>query len=103
VNYRERFYWWATTTTITERIGFEEGRNCLEYFKSVGRIPLKSSERLLCYAEIDKWFIREGWLFIGSDLEKVLLSRSKLGRKLISLRRMVFPIIKMRERAHAPR
>jgi len=96
MNYRERLDWWETTTT--QWINSSNLRNCLEYFRSVGRVSLKCSEKLLCYREIGKWFIREGWHNIGSELEKALLGRSKLGRKLTSpikliLKRTVIPII----------
>jgi len=94
---QEDLYWW---TTEGGNIILLYMRNILEYFKSVGHIPLKWSERLSCYAKLVKWFTKEGWILVGSDLENIL-SRSSLGRKLAlvnplrqSLNRRVNPIIK---------
>ena len=72
--------WWDPTKA--QQIIFTY--NFLEYFRSVRRVPLKWSERLLCYAQIGKWFVREGWMLLGIDVEISLLRRSSLGRKLAS-------------------
>jgi glycosyltransferase involved in cell wall biosynthesis len=72
--------WWYPTKT--QRIIFSY--NFLEYLRSVKRIPLKWSERLLCYAQIGKWFVREGWILLGTDMEVSLLRRLNFGRKLAS-------------------
>ena len=99
-NYQEQSGWW----TKSGRISFPHWMNCLEYFVSVSRVPLKWSERLLCYAQIGRWFAREGWIPMGGDVEKFLLCRSSLGRKLASanplrrvLKRTVIPIIEKKE------
>ena len=75
---QERLSWW----TQSDRITFPYLKNCFEYFKSVRRVPLKFSERLLCYAQISKWLFREGWILMGLDVGKNLLEGSRLGHKL---------------------
>ena len=79
-SYQMPLAWWNPTKT--QRIIFTY--NFLEYFRSVRRVPLKWSERLLCYAQIGNWFVREGWMLLGIDVEISLLRRSSLGRKLAS-------------------
>ncbi len=77
--YQEHVAWWTAN-----RLTIVHLKNCIEYFRSVGRVPLKWHERLLCYAQINSWFLREGWMLIGSDVENAFLNRSRLGRKLAS-------------------
>ena len=86
--------WWTNTSWIN----FTHWKNCSEFFRSVRRVPLKWSERRLCYEQIFRWFIIEGWRLIGGDVEIYFLRRSSLGRKLASavkliLRRAVISII----------
>jgi len=92
--YRKLMAWWASDSLID----ITTLKNCCEFFRSVRRVPLKWSERMLCYEQIFDWFLREGWRLIGGDVEKYFLCRSSLGRKLASvvkmiLRRTVIPII----------
>jgi len=77
---QKRLTWWDPKKTM--RITFTY--NCIEYFRSVRRIPLKWTERLLCYAQIVKWFLRRGWMLIVLDVERGLLLRSSFGRKFDS-------------------
>jgi hypothetical protein len=82
---------------------FPNWKDCVEFFRSVNRVPLKWSEQLLCYDEIFRWFVGEGWFYMGGDIENLFLRRSRLGRKLIPLiklnaRRTVIPIIKKMRR-----
>lgn len=93
-NYRKHLAWWTQDEWST----FPHLKNCLEYFRSVNRVRLKWSERLLCYDQIFKWFMNEGWISMGIDMENFLLRSSRLARKLIpfvllNLRRTVIPII----------
>ena len=92
---RKEMAWWSKDYWTS----FPHWKNCIEYFRSVNRVPLKWSERLLCYAQIFRWFMEEGWMFMGRDMEIFLLRSSRLARKLIpfvllNLRRTVIPIIK---------
>jgi glycosyltransferase involved in cell wall biosynthesis len=92
--FRKEMAWWSKGG----RTIFPHWKNCVEYFRSVNRVRLKWSERLLCYDQIFRWITKEGWLFICNDLKMFLLYRSHLARKLIppvmlSLRRTVVPII----------
>jgi hypothetical protein len=91
--------WWSKDNWTY----YPHWKNCVEYFRSVNRVPLKWSERLLCYAQIFRWIMREGWLFMSRDMEIFLLGSSRLARKfipfiLLTLRHTVVPIIrKMRQ------
>ncbi|MGA2767348.1 MAG: glycosyltransferase [Candidatus Bathyarchaeia archaeon] len=94
-NYAEQLAWWSKD----DWTNFPNWKDCAEFFRSVNRVPLKWSERLACYNQIFRWFIKEGWFFMGGDIENLLLRRSRLGRKLIpfvklNLRHTVIPIIK---------
>lgn len=80
--------WWNPATSW--RLIFTY--NCLEYFRSVRRVPLTWSERLLCYAQIAKWFIREGWSLMYYDVEMSLL-------RCLSLERKADPVVKILIRA----
>ncbi len=98
-NIQKEMAWWSKTDWTS----FPHWKTCIEYFRSVNRVRLKWSERLLCYDQIFRWIVKEGWLFMGSDMEIFLLRNSRLARKLIpfvlrNLRRTVIPIIrKMRQ------
>jgi glycosyltransferase involved in cell wall biosynthesis len=92
---RKEMAWWSKDGWTS----FPHWKNCIEYFRSVNRVPLKFSERLLCYAQILRWFRKQGWWFMGRDIEIFLLHNSNLARKLIpfvqyNLRRIYIPIIK---------
>jgi glycosyltransferase involved in cell wall biosynthesis len=93
-NYRKHMAWWTQDEWFT----FPHLKNCSEYFRSVNRVRLKWSERLLCYDQIFEWFMKEGWIYMGVDMENFFLLNSRLARKLIpfvllNLRRTVIPII----------
>jgi len=94
-NYREwQMAWWTNASWIN----FTHWKNCIEFFRSLKRVPLNWSERLLCYEQIFRWFIIEGWRLMSDDVEISFLRRSSLGRKLASavkliLRRTLIPII----------
>lgn len=79
-SYQEKLGWWIETSAHAWILPY--WRNCLEYFKSVRRIPLRWSERQLCYAQIVRWLIREGWILMGYDVGMNLLGRSILASKL---------------------
>jgi glycosyltransferase involved in cell wall biosynthesis len=94
VDYREQLTWWGSESWINLTVL----KNCLEFFHSVGRAPLKTAERVLCYEQIFKWLLVEGWRLIGLDVERYFLNRSNFGRILAStvqtiLRRTVIRVI----------
>lgn len=94
-NYREKSAWWSKDYYTD----FPNWKNCYEFFRSVRRVRLSLLERMLCFDQIFRWFIKEGFLFMENDIEIFLLWRSRLGRKLIptiklNLKRTVVPIIK---------
>jgi len=98
VNYREQMAWWGSASLID----ITTLKNLSEFLKSVRRVPLKRSDRLLCYEQIFDWFVREGWRLMGADFEKYFLSRSNFGRKFALtvqtvLRRTIIPIVEKGE------
>jgi glycosyltransferase involved in cell wall biosynthesis len=68
--------WWDPTRT--QKIIYTY--NLLEYFRSVRYVQLSLLERALCYAQIIKWFAREGFLLLLMDAKMSL--PPSLGRKL---------------------
>lgn len=71
--------WWSSNSWID----YTNLKNTYEFFNSVNRVPLKWSEKILCYQEILKWFFREGWRLFGTDVEQYFLSRYSFGRSSI--------------------
>ena len=66
-DYRKQLAWW-TGNRSKDIIVLPHWKNCLEYFKSVNRVSLKWSDRLLCYREICNWLLREGSGLLKWDL-----------------------------------
>ncbi len=75
----EEAAWWSKDSGSY----FPHWKNCIEYFKSVNRVTLPASERLLCYSQILGWFMDEGSKFMVKDLMLFLLQHSRLANKLI--------------------
>lgn len=71
--------WWSRENGTY----FPHWKNCVEYFRSVNRVPLKLSERFLCYSQIFGWFIEEGRRFMARDIILFLLQHSNLAGKLM--------------------
>jgi glycosyltransferase involved in cell wall biosynthesis len=93
--FRNETAWWSNMN-VTD---FPYWKNCIEYFRSINRVPLKWSERLRCYAQLFRWVMEEGRRFLFTDIEIFLLHNSRLARKLIpfvslNLRRTVFSLFK---------
>ena len=57
-DYRSQLVWW-TGEKKRRLLVLPHWKNCLEYFKSVNRVPLKWTERLLCSREIGRWLLKE--------------------------------------------
>lgn len=57
-NYRNQLDWW-TGEKRRRLIVLPHWKNCLEYLRSVNRVSLKYSDRLLCYREISRWLLNE--------------------------------------------
>jgi glycosyltransferase involved in cell wall biosynthesis len=98
-NYSAQSAWWSKDYVTN----FPNWKDCFEFFRSIKRVRLSWLERLLCYDQIFRWFTNEGFFFMESDIENLLLRRSRFGRKLIpliklDLKRTVIPVIrKMRQ------
>jgi len=76
---REELAWWNKESGTY----FPHWKNCLEYFRSVNRVPLELFERFYCYLQILDWIIKEGRLFLAKDIFLLLLQNSSLPSKLI--------------------
>ena len=72
-DYRNQLVWWTGSRT-KKLIVLPHVKNCIEFFNSVNRVPMKLSERLLCSREICRWILREGgrqwmkWDFVNEFL-----------------------------------
>ena len=77
--YSEQLAWWTRDSWTY----FPNWKTMFEFFRSIRRVKLKSIERLLCYKQIFSWFMAEGWRFLQSDIENLLLYHSQLGHKLM--------------------
>ena len=67
-DYRNQLVWW-TGEKRRRLIVLPHWKNCLEYLRSVNRVPLKYSDRILCYREISRWLLREkGFQKMKGDL-----------------------------------
>lgn len=56
-DYRTQLVWWKGEKN-RRLLVLPNWKNCLEYFNSIDRVPLKWSEKLLCYREIGRWLLR---------------------------------------------
>lgn len=83
-DYEAKLDWWAKTN-IHARLVFPYWRIFLEYLRSVRRMPMNRFERQLCYLQIAKWLIREGWVLMGYDVGVNVVGRSAFARRLIPL------------------
>jgi glycosyltransferase involved in cell wall biosynthesis len=81
-NYQEQLSWW-TGEKSDHATYFPNWKCFFEFLRSVQHVPINWSEKLLCYGQIWKWFVKEGWMFLSSDVESVLMRRSRLAKKFI--------------------
>ena len=91
-NLRAESAWWSKDNGTY----FPHWINCVEYFRSVNRIPLKLSERFLCYAQIIGWFMDEGYQFMAGDVMSFLMENSSFARRYLSL-----VLLKLKSSFHA--
>jgi glycosyltransferase involved in cell wall biosynthesis len=87
--------WWSKE----DGTYFPHWNNCIEYFKSVNRVPLKLSERILCRIQILGWFMEEGRRFMAKDIMLFLLQHSSFASKLMlntpsNLKHYILPLTK---------
>ena len=75
---KEALTWWSTEC----RVNFPHIKIFLEYLRSIQRIPMKRYERNLCYAQIVKWFLKEGWFHIACDVAENLIGHKRLNQFL---------------------
>lgn len=70
-DYKNQLAWWSGNKKRPQ-IMLPRWKNLLEYFRSVNRVPLKFSERLLCYREISKWLLYgDGLKMMRCDLNNM--------------------------------
>jgi glycosyltransferase involved in cell wall biosynthesis len=62
---------------------FPHWKNCVEYFRSVNNVPLKLSDRFLCYIQIFDWILKEGHRFMANDIVLFLFQHSSIANMLI--------------------
>lgn len=60
---RQAAWWGSTGHTVAPHL-----RVMREYRNSILQIPLGTTQRWLCYTQIVRWLIREGWFRIGRDI-----------------------------------
>ncbi len=60
-DYRSQLVWWKGDKKRRLFV-MPHWKNCLEYFKSINRVPMRLSERLLCSREIGWWLLKENGL-----------------------------------------
>jgi glycosyltransferase involved in cell wall biosynthesis len=82
--YSDKLKWW-TGTNGNRKIVFPYWKISLEYINSVRRSPLVWSERQRCYAQILKWFVKQGWVFMGLDLGVNIMGSLGFRKKLVPL------------------
>ena len=70
-DYEAALAWW----TNSGEVGLPYAKRISEYFKSVRRAPLKTTERIQCYAQILKLLCTSGWQRIGRDIKIFLYYR----------------------------
>jgi glycosyltransferase involved in cell wall biosynthesis len=79
-DYRKQSEWWIGKKGKNMTL-FPHWKHCAEFFRSVDRVSLSLSEKLLCYREITKWIIREkGYKLMKWDLTNAL----KLWRMMLN-------------------
>jgi glycosyltransferase involved in cell wall biosynthesis len=66
-DYRKQLAWW-TGSESRDIVVLPHWKNCLEFFRSVNRVPLRWSEQLLCYREIGRWLLKDGLGLLKWDL-----------------------------------
>jgi len=76
---RKETTWWIKENSTY----FPHWKNFIEYAKSVNRIPLKLSERFLCYGQIFDWFLKQGRRFLAKDILLFLVQHSNLANMLM--------------------
>ncbi len=77
MDHDEETVWWLGQNMIN----LTWSRICIEYFRSVNRIPLSIFEKIRCYGPIFKWITKVGWILIFDEWLDFYLNRSKLGLK----------------------
>ncbi len=90
---RAELTWWSKEKGTY----FPHWVNCIEYFKSVNRIDLMLSERLLCYSKILEWLRDEGYQFMAKDIILMLLEKSAFARRSLPF---ILPFVKNPFRKH---
>ena len=90
---RTEIAWWFRKGGGTY---FPHWKTCLEYFRSVNRVEIGVSERLLCYMAIFDWFAKEGRRFMAKDLLLFQMQHSHFATKLLqkapyNLKRRLLP------------
>ena len=77
-DYRTETLWWTGGKT-KPLIVLPNWKLFLEFFETVNSVPLRFYERCMCYREVGRWLLRDGWYLMKWDLKNEFeLWRSKL-------------------------
>jgi glycosyltransferase involved in cell wall biosynthesis len=76
--FQKEMAWWS----IGGMTYFPHWKNCIEYFRSVNRIPQKLPERISCYIQVFDWFLRQGRRFMAKDIILFMLIHSNLANRM---------------------
>ena len=77
-DYRTETLWWTGGKT-KPLIVLPNWKLFLEFFETVNSVPLRFYERCMCYREVGRWLLRDGWHLMKWDLKNEFeLWRSKL-------------------------
>lgn len=76
-NSRHEILKWWKPNIATSKFVFPYWKVFVEYCKSVRLMPLKWSERLLCYIRIAEWLLKEGLRLMLIDLELNIITYFK--------------------------
>ena len=77
---QDHLTWWDPFKTRAKK--FIQLYNCFEFLRSVYRIPLKPSKRILCTVQFLKFLIIEGWARILEDFIFIIFGRSLFLNKI---------------------
>jgi glycosyltransferase involved in cell wall biosynthesis len=78
--------WWSKDGGTN----FPHWKNCLEYFRSLHRIPLTLPKRMACYVQIFDWLLREGRRFLAKDILLFLVQHSSIATNVIKSSSFLF-------------
>lgn len=83
----EKLAWWKPNK-VTSKFVFTYWKVFIEYCKSARRMPLKGSERILCYIRITEWLLKQGWILMTKDLGMNILRHFRWHKRLLPIAKL---------------